>query len=114
MKNVPLDQIPLAFWSELTNTWFRVQEEGAQPVELTLVKVNHSPDQRPGAGNLRGPRTENFSLVFRGPSHRLLPQKTYRFEHDQLGQFDLFIVPTGRTSDECEDQAVFNRMAKPA
>jgi hypothetical protein len=37
-------------------------------------------------------RIEQFSLTFNGGG-TVLPDGTYRFHHDQLGEFDLFIVP---------------------
>lgn len=39
--------------------------------------------------------TTGFVLSFLGPSSQLLGQDTYRFEHDVLGMFDLFVVPSG-------------------
>lgn len=37
----------------------------------------------------------SFAVLFHGPVEPVLPQGTYRFEHDQLGVLDLFIVPLG-------------------
>jgi hypothetical protein len=114
MKNVPLDQIPVSRWCELANTRFRIEDDGAHLVELTLVKVNRSHDPLRGGADCTAAKAENFSLVFRGPGEQLLRQKTYTFEHGQLGRFDLFIVPNGQTSGEFEYEAVFNRLARPA
>lgn len=36
-----------------------------------------------------------FQLSFLGPPAPLLPQRTYAFEHHELGLFALFIVPSG-------------------
>jgi hypothetical protein len=113
MKDVPFDRVSVELWTELTNTIFRVANQESQPIELTLVKVVRGPTQTPAAAG-KGTSMESFSLVFNGSDDRLLPQKTYSFEHDQLGCFDLFIVPIGRTSAGCEYEAVFNRLLKPA
>ncbi len=113
MKHVPLDQIPVSRWCELANTRFRIEDDGTHLVELTLVKVNRSQDPLGGGADGTAPKAENFSLLFRGPGQQLLRQKTYTFEHGQLGRFDLFIVPNGRMSGEFEYEAVFNRLAKP-
>jgi hypothetical protein len=37
-----------------------------------------------------------------------LPQATYRFEHETIGAFDLFIVPVGRTAQGVSYEAVFS------
>ncbi len=57
----------------------------------------------PGEG-----RGRPFSIVFRGPGDILLPQAIYRVEHDQIGTFDLFIVPIGRDTAGLRYEAVFN------
>lgn len=49
-----------------------------------------------------------FSLIFRGPAEPILPQRTYPLRHDQLGAFELFIVPVGRDDAGTRYQAVFN------
>jgi hypothetical protein len=40
----------------------------------------------------------------------MLPQGTYAFAHDDLGEFDLFIVPIGQAPGVFQYQAVFNRV----
>jgi hypothetical protein len=52
----------------------------------------------------RGP----FSLVFLGPSEPVLPQAIYRFEHPELGAFEIFVVPIGRDESGVRYQAVFS------
>jgi hypothetical protein len=48
-----------------------------------------------------------FSLEFLGPLEPVLPQRTYRFEHDQLGELEIFIVPLGPRDDRMRYEAVF-------
>lgn len=38
---------------------------------------------------------EPFSVLFRATEELVLPQRTYRFEHERLGSIDLFLVPLG-------------------
>ena len=52
---------------------------------------------------------ENFSLLFRGSPDILLSQMTHRLEHEKLGEFLLFLVPTGQDADGFLYEAVFNR-----
>jgi hypothetical protein len=74
---------------------------------MTLEAVNEIPVSgwRPDeAAEHRKP----FSLLFLGPPSFVLPQATYRFEHETIGAFDLFIVPVGRTAQGVSYEAVFS------
>jgi len=114
MNPVPLDQLSLEKLSALVQTKFRVHLDAARQVEFDLVEATAcrgNPDDGAAAGGLR---QESFSLLFQGPPTPLLPQQTYRFEHDQIGEFDLFIVPVGRDAVAIQYQVVFNRLRQPA
>lgn len=53
---------------------------------------------------------EAFSVLFRGDAACPLAQDTYRFAHKQLGEFEMFIVPVGRSDrSDCYYEAVFNQ-----
>ncbi len=96
------EKLTLAQMTRLVGTQFRVLTAAAEGIELELAQTNSKPE--PGA------RFECFSLVFKGPVGRMLRQGTYRFEHRQLGGFDLFIVPVGQETGACLYQADFNRL----
>ena len=116
-KYMSLDQITLTKWLALVDTTFLVQTATDAPVELSLMKVNPLPHAERPLAERSNPATtaiESFSLIFRGSGNHPLPQKTYHFEHPNLGKFDLFIVPIGRTGNEWEYEAVLNRVVKPA
>ena len=57
-----------------------------------------------------GIREQPFSLIFRGPRDRLLPQRIYPVEHPTLGTLEIFLVPLGPAADSTglHYQAVFN------
>jgi hypothetical protein len=58
----------------------------------------------PGAaGRTRAP----FSLVFHAPDGPVFTQGTYSLGHDELGNFELFIVPIGRDAQGIMYEAVF-------
>jgi hypothetical protein len=58
---------------------------------------------------------EKFSLVFRGPVDRPLPQDLYRFEHAEAGTFELLLVPVvTRHAAELRYEAIINREPVPA
>ena len=82
------------------NDAFEVQRPGAGAVALELIEAGGPP----ASGG-----DETFSIVFRGPPDAFLPQATYRFGHDGLGAFDLFIVPVGPDQAGHRYEAVFNR-----
>lgn len=85
------------------NTRFRLYRVGDEPVELILIQVSELQVTA---------RLESFSILFRGPPHILLPQRTYQLDHAQMGKIELFIVPVGQNESGYEYQAVFNRLRK--
>lgn len=53
---------------------------------------------------------EKFSLLFAGSLDTALPQQIHRFGHDQLGQFEMFIVPVmSQDPNHRWYEAIFNR-----
>jgi hypothetical protein len=81
---------------------------------LELVEATIAPSNAGGRSPAAAAKVEGFSLIFAGPGDRLLPQGTYRLEHDEKGRFDLFIVPVGRGPDTIQYQAIFNRLVPNA
>jgi hypothetical protein len=83
---------------------FRAVVEPENQLELELVEVEvlgSAPPQDP-------PRRESFSIVFRGPKDNALAQGTFRMEHDEIGGFDIFLVPIGEDQDGRQYEAIFN------
>jgi|SRR2546427_8216582 len=89
-------------FSKLLNTKFAIVDAGAG-VQLELIEVSEL---------LTSPRQERFSIVFRGPNEAPLGQGMRRFEHPQMGQFVLFLVPIGQGSAGYSYEVVFNRLIK--
>lgn len=52
---------------------------------------------------------EQFSLFFRGPLEPLLPQGTYRFQHPELGEMPLFMVPIGKEDSGYQYEVCISR-----
>lgn len=48
-----------------------------------------------------------FSLLFRGPREPVLAQRIYPLVHDELGRFELFLVPVAQDDDGTRYEAVF-------
>lgn len=56
------------------------------------------------------PQQEEFTLQFRGPLDMFLGQGVRNFTHEQMGQFELFIVPIKQDAQGFYYEAVFNRI----
>jgi hypothetical protein len=54
-----------------------------------------------------GTRRTPFRLAFLGPAEPVLPQHTYRLEHDALGTLDIFLVPIARNAAGTTYEAIF-------
>jgi len=91
-------------FSRHLNTNFRISLGESNTLEVDLNTVNELQ---------LSPHQERFAIVFRGPKEPLLPQGSYRFEHDEMGEFILFIVPVRQDDEGIYYEAVFNRMRKP-
>ena len=80
------------------NTKFALVD-AAEPFELELVEVTEP--------TVTASQTF-FSLYFLGRGDFMLPQGTYRMNHEQLGEMVIFLVPTARDNNGFKYEAVFN------
>ena len=83
------------------NTKFHAQANDKAPVELELVSISELKLY---------PQQEEFSLEFRGPLDAFLDQGPHNFTHDQMGEFELFIVPIKQDAEGFYYEAIFNRL----
>jgi hypothetical protein len=85
------------------HTEFRVRAGGQADVALELAEVEgyQGSGQEPGG-------MERFSLLFDGPPDFLLEQGVYAFDHEELGEVTLFLVPVERTERGFRYESVFN------
>lgn len=88
-------------FSQNANSKFQVQLDENTPVELELTEVSELKLY---------PSQEEFTLQFRGPLELFLGQGVRPFTHDQMGQFELFIVPIKQDAEGFYYEAVFNRI----
>jgi hypothetical protein len=88
-------------FSKHANTTFQVQVDENTNVELNLVSITELKLY---------PRQEEFTLEFRGPLNTFLGQGIRNFTHDQMGQFELFIVPVKQDEQGFYYEVVFNRI----
>ena len=88
-------------FTKYANTKFQVQADENTAVELELTEVSEFKIY---------PQQEEFAILFRGPLDTFLDQGIRAFSHDQMGEFELFIVPVRQDAQGFYYQAVFNRM----
>jgi hypothetical protein len=85
------------------NSIFLIKLESPPSIELKLIEVkSHQSDVHPR------PDMERFSVFFVGPADHFLPQSTYSLSHEQMGDFDLFLVPVSIAKDGFHYEAIYN------
>lgn len=90
-------------FSKYLNTSFHIYIDESNAIEAELSEVSEL---------LLTPGQQRFAIGFRGPKEPLLNQGTYPFKHDEMGDFNLFIVPLRQDDHSTFYEAVFNRMRK--
>ncbi len=88
-------------FSKNANTKFQVQADENTHVELELTAISELKLH---------PQQEEFALEFRGPLDMFLGQGVRNFTHEQMGQFELFLVPIKQDAQGFYYEAVFNRL----
>ena len=90
-------------FSKHVNTTFRARLDAEGEVDLELAEVK---GYQTKATEQKG--MERFSVYFKGPEAPHLPQKTYTLLHDQMGEFEIFLVPISPNDQGFRYEAVFN------
>jgi hypothetical protein len=93
-------------FSQHLNTRFQLKLDD-QKVELELVEVK---GYLPQAHEQTG--MERFSVFFDGPGSVRLPQRLYALAHEQMGEFEIFLVPISGHEKGFRYEAVFNYFKK--
>ena len=88
-------------FSKNANTKFHVQADENTQVDLELITISELKLY---------PQQEEFALEFRGPLDMFLGQGVRDVKHDQMGQFELFIVPIKQDEQGFYYEAIFNRI----
>jgi len=90
------------FTRHLNSTFeVRLDQNGAVPMELTEVSELKL-----------YPKQEHFAIEFRGPLDKFLGQGTRTFIHNEMGQFEIFLVPVRQDEQGFYYEAIFNRVRK--
>lgn len=96
-----IETFSLNTFTPLLHTRFQVQASPDAAVAVELIAAEDG-----GSTTVQ----DRFSLLLRGPLDAFLPQGMYRFRHETLGAFDLFITPIRQEPGDVVYQAVFNRL----
>ena len=97
-----------AIFAEHLGEIFRVLLESGERLELELVEIAPLASVAPGDRARPSARPDPFSIEFKGPRDKALAQGTVQVEHDEMGTFDLFLVPVGEDQEGRQYEAVFN------
>jgi hypothetical protein len=99
-----LKDLKLEDFSPRVGTRFHLHgsEEEAGPVEIQLAEASAL-----GSASAVGERRQPFRLIFHGPRQPALAQSIYRLEHDDLGSYELFLVPIAEDAEHRHYEAVF-------
>lgn len=100
-----MDKNNLVFedFKDRVGSLFMVSEDEFPPITLTLGEAKLLSNR-----NLRPDIRPPFSLTFLAEDPRVLPQRIYRLEHREMGDFTIFLVPMGKDQRGVSYEAVFN------
>jgi hypothetical protein len=90
-----------SFFATRIGAALTVPFENIENITLTLAEVSDLKESK---------RQERFAVVFRGPLAVPLAQGSYVVELEEIGAFDLFLVPVGMDEQGYFYEAVFNRL----
>ncbi len=88
-------------FAKYLNTKFRIRLSESETLEAELIEISE---------HLISARQDRFAITFRAANEIFLGQGLRQFEHDQMGEFILFLVPIGRDEQGTSYEAVFNRV----
>jgi hypothetical protein len=87
------------------NDKFHVMGEHQGRFSLELIQISEETST---------PKQQVFSMLFRGPADKFIPQRIHKLKHHRLGEMDIFLVPVGHDKEGHYYQAVFNRLIQQA
>ena len=89
-------------FSQHVGTTFTVKLDDRE-IDLNLIEVKgYLPRENEQTG------MERFSVFFVGPPAPYLSQRVYSLRHEQMGEFELFLVPIAGDQRSFRYEGVFN------
>jgi hypothetical protein len=106
--DIPLDELSFTTFAGHLGDRFEIRLDPTETISAELVEVtNHTgTDSSTSTDNQR----DCFAVLFQTSQDHSLEQNTYVFDHPEIGQFSLFIVPVGMDKRGRLYEAVFNRL----
>ncbi|MBC8094268.1 MAG: hypothetical protein H7Y43_00515 [Akkermansiaceae bacterium] len=95
-----LRELTVAYFKPLVNSRFVVNVRTDNAVTLKLVSARAIDVD---------PKGRSFSLQFTGPTDQFLAQRVHELRHDEIGTFEVFMVPHHSDSDVQHYEVLFNR-----
>lgn len=99
-----LENFTIQTFSDHVGSTFGIHPDDAGKIDVELISATGLGG---GSGEEPSGQKQPFSIVFRGPGDVLLPQGIYRMEHEEIGSFELFIVPIGPGEKGLRYEAIF-------
>jgi hypothetical protein len=102
-----LDTLTVDVFQPRIGETFRIQPGSASEMEAELIEARAlgGGPSRPAADGSR--RRTAFSLSFRTSLAAPLPQSIYEVAHDELGSYEIFLVPVGPDGKGMVYEAIF-------
>lgn len=105
------DNLKQSTFEQFLNQSFQIKLENYDPIDLELIEVKQyaiSPMDGRYKAIQAGEKAAPFALLFRGDRNIALPQHLYSFNHSEMGDFVMSIVPVGINDEGRLYEAVFN------
>jgi hypothetical protein len=102
-----MEPLTLGVFTPHVGNGFRVRLDATRVLEVELAEAKTIAGPQGGVAQRAGER-EPFALYFKGPGDSVVPQGTYRIEHDAIGGHDIFIVAIGPGRGGMIYEAIFN------
>ncbi|HVY71477.1 MAG TPA: hypothetical protein VHH73_16210 [Verrucomicrobiae bacterium] len=110
MKTIPFEEITFPMFAQRVGATFQVWWGETRLEDFKLVSA--VPLAGP-AGQPVPPQDESlkrYALTFESGVQRILGQASYRLAQEEMGAFELFVVPVGRGKEGIQYEAVINRL----
>ena len=102
-----LENLTVDVFQRRVGETFRIRARPEHELEAELIEaraLGGGPSRAPSDGS---PRRAPFSLSFRTSLTAPLPQSIYEVAHDELGSYEIFLVPIGPDGKGMVYEAIF-------
>jgi hypothetical protein len=95
-----LENLTIDFFEARVGERFRIRAQPGSELEAELIEAR-------ALGNAARGRRVPFTLSFRTRQLAALPQRIYEVAHDDMGSYDIFLVPIGPDGRGMVYEAIF-------